>query len=138
MSAWAGLAQSAGEVARSRFARNWSLLVTSNLLVQTLAMLATIRIARVLAPQGYGAFNLVQALAVLGALLAGLGTRQVLIRACAREPRRTRQLLAAASVLRVAPLATVGIGIVIYSALSQEELTPTLGLLAVAAMAGLC
>jgi len=138
MSAWVGLAQSAGEVARSRFARNWSLLVTSNLLVQTLAMLATIRIARVLAPQGYGAFNLVQALAVLGALLAGLGTRQVLIRACAREPRRTRQLLAAASVLRVAPIATVGVGIVIYSALSQEELTPTLGLLAVAAMAGLC
>ncbi len=108
MSAWVGLAQSAGEVARSRFARNWSLLVTSNLLVQTLAMLATIRIARVLAPQGYGAFNLVQALAVLGALLAGLGTRQVLIRACAREPRRTRQLLAAARMSFSSALSLLG------------------------------
>jgi len=138
MSAWTQLANSASEVAHSRFARNWSLLVTSNLLVQTLAMLATIRIARALAPQGYGAFNLVQALAVLGALLAGLGTRQVLIRACACEPKRTRQLLAAATALRIVAFAMVGVGIVIYSALGLEELTPVLGFVAVGAMAGLC
>ncbi|HET6316979.1 MAG TPA: oligosaccharide flippase family protein, partial [Chloroflexota bacterium] len=138
MSAWVGMAQSVGVVARSQFARNWSLLVTSNLLVQTLAMLATIRIARVLAPHGYGEFNLVQALAVLGTLLAGLGTRQVLIRACAREPQRTRQLLANATLLRSSAFVVVAAAIVIYSGLGRPDLTPALGALAVAAMAGLC
>ncbi len=40
---------------RNRFARNWSFLVGSNLACQVLRMLATIRLARLLAPEGLAA-----------------------------------------------------------------------------------
>src|SRR5712691_2178865 len=134
---FAWLALPARELARSRSARNWSLLVGSSLAVQLLSMLATIRIARQLAPGGYGEFNLVQALAMLGMLLAGLGTRQVLIRLCAQRPDRTRHLLFAAAAIRAG--ACVGVGLVIlgYSATGQQNLTALFGALAVAAMIGL-
>src|SRR5512133_938911 len=128
MSAWARLARPARRLAGSRVARNWSVLVVSNLLVQVLAMLATIRIARELAPSGYGEFNLVQALAMLGSLLTGLGTRQVLIRVCAREPSRTPQLLLAAAGLRTAAFIVVGGAILVFTASGQQDLTLSLGL----------
>lgn len=137
MNHWAELAIPARALARSRFARNWSLLVASNLAVQVLAMLATVRIARELAPHGYGEFNLVQAVAMLGMLLAGLGTRQVVIRVCAQEPCRTRHLVLAAASLRAGACVVVGLAILVYSGTGQQDLTLAFGATAVGAMVGL-
>ncbi|HEY3060225.1 MAG TPA: lipopolysaccharide biosynthesis protein [Chloroflexota bacterium] len=137
MSWWAPWAVAVRELARSRIARNWSSLVASNLAVQLLAMLATIRIARELAPYGYGEFNLVQAVAMLGMLLAGLGIRQVVIRACAQDPSRTRHLLLAGALLRACACLVVGAAILIYSVTGQQGLTVSFGATAVAAMVGL-
>src|SRR3954453_8212814 len=70
----------------NRLIRNFSALVMSGLGAQALGMLATIRGARALAPGGYGQYNLVQTIAGLGAVIAGLGLRNVVIRECARHP----------------------------------------------------
>ncbi len=48
---------------RSRFLRNWSFLALSGIVCQLLGMLATVRIARALTPDGYCQYNLVQTLA---------------------------------------------------------------------------
>jgi hypothetical protein len=48
---------------RSRFIRNWSMLVFSNIACQALGIVATARIARYLLPLGYGQYNLMQRLA---------------------------------------------------------------------------
>jgi lipopolysaccharide exporter len=118
-------------VLRSQFARNWSFLVLSNVCGQGFALLATIRLARALEPQGYGQFNLVQTLAGLGAIVGGLGLRNVLIRACARDPYRSAALLWASALLRGVTSVLVGTGIILYSKISQQELPPTLIVVAV-------
>jgi len=115
---------------RSRFGRNWSLLAVSSVGTQTLGMLATIRIARVLAPAGYGQYNLVLVMAGLGAVLASLGFRNVVIRECARHPEASASVLLKGAGLRAVSLAVVGTGLFFYSRVGEGALSG--GMIAVA------
>lgn len=124
------------DLRRSRFARNWSYLVAANLCSQALGMVATIRIARTLAPEGYGQFNLVQTVAGLGAVLAGLGMRQVIIRECARYPERNRATFYVSTLMRAAALILVGIGIFVYGHVGQLGISSDLSGVAVGLLAG--
>jgi PST family polysaccharide transporter len=125
-----------GVLQRSRFARNWSYLVGANLFSQAVGMLATIRIARALAPEGYGQFNLVVSLAALGTQLVGLGLRDVIIRECARHPEKSGQIFLAGSVMRAVALAVVGAGIVAYGALHPAWLPGQFVAIAIALLVG--
>lgn len=107
---------------KSRFARNWSFLVVSNLLCQMLGMLATIRIARVLLPERYGQYNLVQAFAGIGVVLAGLGFRHVVIREIARHPEQSGLLLRVTFFVRLVIWIIVGLGMFIYTQSYQTSL----------------
>src|SRR5947209_918632 len=107
----------------SRFARNWSLLVFSTVACQPLGMLANIRIARALAPGGYGQFNLVQSVAGLASVFAGLGLRNVVVRECARHPGNSARIFYTSAILRLVALFAVGSGILLYSRVDAHWLS---------------
>lgn len=98
----------------SRFARNWSALVLSNVASQALGMLATIRIARLLSPEGYGHYNLIQVIANLSVIAAGMGLRQVIIRETARDTGSTASLCLTALKVRLPLTALVVAGLLLY------------------------
>jgi O-antigen/teichoic acid export membrane protein len=99
------------ELLKSKLFRNWSQLFSFGIIAQFLGMIATIRIARVLTPAGYGEFNLIQVYAGIGAVIGGLGLRNVIIRECARHPQYSRQILLKSIFFRIitALLTTAGI-----------------------------
>src|SRR5579884_408834 len=118
------------------FARNWSIMVFASVVGQGLGMLATIRIARALTPEGYGAYNMVATMALLGAIVTGLGLRNVVIRECARHPERTPQVFRTAALLRLLPACVAAGGILVYVEVSQTGLPFVLGVIAIALLAG--
>ena len=132
----ARLCAEARGLVRSRFARNWSCLVASSLVCQGLGMLSTIRIARELAPAGYGRYNLTQTLAGLGVVLAELGLRNVVIRETARRPERSGELLLISGLLRGAALAVAAGGILAYGRLSESGVSLAFGAAAMGMMIG--
>ncbi len=85
---------------QSPFARNWSILTIAGILSQFLGMIATIRIARVLSPDGYGEYNIIQTFAAIGAVIGGLGLRNVLTRDVARAANKSMKLLVTGGLLR--------------------------------------
>ena len=121
---------------RSRFLRNWSFLALSGIVCQLLGILATIRIARALTPEGYGQYNLVQTLAGLGVVLAGLGLRQVVIRECARHPERSADIFHTSAILRALALAAAGAGILIYSQIGTQGLSIAFGAVVLGMLVG--
>jgi O-antigen/teichoic acid export membrane protein len=116
---------------RRPFARNWSLLVLASFGSQAMSMIATLRIARVLAPQGYGEFNLVITMASLASVAAGLGLRNVLIRESAREPERVPHLLVTSAVLRGLAMVCATGGLLAYLSIGGSGVTLDLGTIVV-------
>ncbi len=108
---------------RSRFLRNWSYLVLSNIFGQILGMLATIRVARALSPDGYGSYNVILTISALGVVVLGLGLRNVVIRECARFPERSRTLFLASILLRTILLPFVCLGVFLYAKSSSLALS---------------
>ncbi len=108
------------------FAKNWSLLTLSKLFCQAIGMLATVRVARLLSPEGYGYFNLMQSTASLGVVLAGLGIRQVIIRKSARYPEQCQSILSSSIILLAISGFIVGICIVTYCSILTHTVSFTL------------
>ena len=108
---------------RSKFLRNWSYLVLSNIFGQILGMLATIRVARALSPDGYGSYNVILTISALGVIVLGLGLRNVVIRECARFPEKSRSLFLASILLRAVLLPVVCLGVFLYARSSSLALT---------------
>jgi O-antigen/teichoic acid export membrane protein len=121
----------------SRFARNWLSLVASNLLGQVLGIVATIRLARVLAPHGFGQYNLVQTVASLGTVFALLGFRNVVIRECARQPEKSSNLFWVSSIVRLPALIVTGIGVLVISQMGHAGLSLSFAAIVVGLMVGL-
>jgi O-antigen/teichoic acid export membrane protein len=111
------------KIIQSRFARNWSFLVVANLGGQALGMLATIRIARMLLPGGYGQYTLVLTIMGIGVVFTGLGLRNVIIRECARHPEQSTSYFFVAALLRSIIFVIVGAGIIIYTQFSHQGLS---------------
>jgi O-antigen/teichoic acid export membrane protein len=99
-------------------------------------MLANVRIARILAPDGYGQYNLVIAVASIGSVLTSLGLRNVVIRECARHPEKSASLLFFSMVNRATVMVLVSIGIIIYSQYNDSGFTISLGAITVGLLIG--
>jgi len=119
-----------------RFIKNWAYLFTSSVFCQALGMISIIRVARVLAPAGYGYFNIVQTTAGIGLIIAGLGMRNVIIRDCARNPENTKALYTASLFVRFLFSTVVGIGIILYALLSPHVLPISLSRFAILLLIG--
>jgi len=120
-----------GSVRAGVFARNWSSLIVSNIGGQILGMIAIFRIARVLAPQGFGQYQLILTVSSIGAVAAGLGLRNVIMRECARHPGSSEGLLKSSLLARSWMLAVVSAGVLLYAGVSGAGLGYGLGAIAV-------
>jgi len=125
-----------GVFRESRFLRNWSLLVVANVLGQVLGMLATIRIARELAPEGYGYYNIVLTVGSIGTVLAALGMRNVVTRECARYPERSGEIFLASLSVQAAMMLLVGAGVFMYGSVGERALSFVLASAAVGVVVG--
>lgn len=104
------------------FAKNFAYLFGSQVFSQALGMIALIRVARILAPAGYGYYNLVQTSASIGMVIAGLGMRNVIIRDCARNPEKIKSQYFTGLFVRLLFSSIVGMGIIFYALLSPHVL----------------
>lgn len=109
-----------------RFVKNWAYLLSASIVSQLLGMIATIRIARVISPAGFGHFSLVQTTAGIGLVVVGLGMRNTIIRDSARYSERAGVLFAAGLWIRIFFGIFIGAGIVLYAALSPKILPTSL------------
>jgi O-antigen/teichoic acid export membrane protein len=120
-----------GMATTARFVKNWAYLLGSSVFCQILGMIAILRVARVLAPTGYGLYSLVLTTASIGLVFAGFGMRNVIIRDCARYPENTRSLFSVSLSLRAIIGVIAGLGIILYATLSKSSLPAPLGVFAV-------
>lgn len=114
-------------LAQNKFARNWSLLTISNILCQVMGMVATFRVARVLAPEGFGVLGIVQVNSGLGVVLAAFGLRQVITRECARHPEKSLGIFRSSALLQSLLFIPVAAAILFYSVWISGSLTLSLG-----------
>jgi len=119
------------------FAKNFAYLFSSQVFSQFLGMIALIRVARLLAPTGYGYYNLVQTTASIGMIIAALGMRNVIIRDCARNPEKARSLYFASLVVRLLFSCIAGAGILFYALLSPHVLPVSLSGFTILLLVGL-
>ena len=113
------------------------MLMVSNLICQALGVVATIRIARILMPHRYGIYGLVQTIASLGVVFAGIGLRNVAIRECARHPEESTRIFNKTLVVRIFSLIIIGIGILLYAQFGHSPINFTLSVSAIVLLIGL-
>lgn len=107
------------------------MITVSNILSQILGMVATIRIARTLAPTGFGYFGVMQVNAAVGVVLAGIGLSHVVTRECARYPEKSRSLFYSSAILKSLFVLPVGIFLIIYSTYISHNLPLSLSTVSV-------
>jgi len=67
------------------FIKNWSLLSVSSVVQQVASFFCMIRIARLLAPEGFGSYLLILTVVAVTTLVASLGLPQIITRIIARR-----------------------------------------------------
>lgn len=85
----------------NKIIKNFSVLTGTNLLIQALSILSSIRVARQLQPEGYGLFNLVNLQASIFSIIAAFGLRIVVIRHIARNKQDARKIFKVSNQIRV-------------------------------------
>lgn len=80
--------------------QNFSYLTIGNAVSQVLSLVTVLKITAFFTPDDYGLFTFVTTQGLLLLALSELGIKQIIIRAIAREPERTRDLIVNGSILR--------------------------------------
>ncbi|MGZ4090995.1 MAG: oligosaccharide flippase family protein, partial [Bacteroidia bacterium] len=81
--------------------KNFSILTSTNLIIQLLSVLSSIRLARLLQPEGYGRLNFVTVQASLFGIIASFGVRLVVIRTIARNRNSTIEIFKVSNKIRL-------------------------------------
>ncbi len=112
---------------KNKIIKNFSVLTGTNLLIQILSILSSIRVARQLQPEGYGLFNLVNLQVTIFSIFAAYGLRIVVIRHIARNKQDAGKIFTISNQIR---LITTSIALLLafgYSQLhNKQSLPPTL------------
>ena len=107
--------------------KNFSVLTGTNLLIQVVSILSSIRLARQLQPEGYGLFNLVNLQASIFSIVATYGLRLVVIRHIARNKQDARKIFTVNNQIRLLTTTIAVILAVGYSQLhNNQSLAPLL------------
>jgi O-antigen/teichoic acid export membrane protein len=85
----------------NRVVKNFSVLTATNIFVQILSILSSIRLARLLHPQGYGLFNLLLVQAGIFSIIAAYGLKLVIIRYVARNKSDSRHVFHVSNKIRL-------------------------------------
>jgi O-antigen/teichoic acid export membrane protein len=73
------------QLLENRIFKNFSVLTGTNIVIQFISILSSIRLARLLQPEGYGYFNLILTLSGIFLIISSYGLKQVVIRYVARN-----------------------------------------------------
>ncbi|MGY6741088.1 MAG: oligosaccharide flippase family protein [Cecembia sp.] len=88
------------KVKENKVFQNFSFLTIGNAVSQVLSLVTVLKITAFFTPDDYGLFTFVTTQGLLLLALSELGIKQIIIRAIAREPERTRDLIVNGSILR--------------------------------------
>ncbi len=111
---------------RSTFLRNWLALLGADMASQALSFLSMFRVARHLAPEGYGVYTLALSTAGLAGLLAALGLAPVLVTQVAKRPEATRAVFLPALRIRAITVPMAMALVLLYYAYARGEASLTL------------
>jgi O-antigen/teichoic acid export membrane protein len=90
--------------------QNFSYLTIGNAISQVLSLVTVLKITAFFTPDDYGLFTFVTTQGLLLLALSELGIKQIIIRAIARDPERTRDLIVNGSILRF--LSVIGLTLI--------------------------
>lgn len=88
-------------IIKNKVFKNFSVLAGTNITIQILSILSSVRLARQLHPDGYGLFNLVFVQVSIFSIIALYGLRTVIIRHIARNKNDIRKVLTVSNQIRV-------------------------------------
>jgi O-antigen/teichoic acid export membrane protein len=95
--------------------KNFSYLTLGTAISQILSLLAVLKITKILLPDDYGLYTFIFAQGALLLTIADLGVQTIIVRAIAREPEKTNDLVINGILLRTLALIFVSIIYVIYN-----------------------
>jgi O-antigen/teichoic acid export membrane protein len=88
-------------ILKNKVFQNFSYLTISSILSQLIALITILKISRAFAPEEYGVYTFIFAQSQLINVIGDLGMRNVIIRAIARDPKRTNDLIYNGLLLRI-------------------------------------
>ncbi len=108
----------------NKIIKNFSVLTGTNLLIQVLSILSSIRVARQLQPAGYGLFNLVNLQVTIFSIISVFGLRIVVVRHIARNKQDARKIFTISNQIRIFTTALAMLLAVGYSQLHNRQSLP--------------
>lgn len=111
--------------------KNFSILSIANILAQASFLLASIRLAPLLGPAGYGYYNIIIVLASIFAIISTFGMRTIIIRSIARSPNHTRSYFLKTVTLRSFFLVCSFLVFILYNTVVDKDMKDTFSIIAV-------
>ena len=110
--------------------KNFSVLTGTNLAMQFLSVFSSIRLARLLHPDGYGLYNLIMVQAGIFSIIAVFGLNIVILRYVARNKSDSKYIFNVSNKIRLATTLLAILCLLIYNIfINKAPLTPLLLLL---------
>lgn len=106
---------------KNKIIKNFSVLTGTNLLIQVLSILSSIRLARQLQPAGYGMFNLVFVQVSIFSIIAVYGLRIVMIRHIARNREDARKIFVISNQIRILTTSLAIVIAISYNLLNNHQ-----------------
>jgi O-antigen/teichoic acid export membrane protein len=99
----------------NKIIKNFSVLTGANIIINLLSILTSIRLARVLQPEGYGLYNLMLVQGSLFSIVAAFGLHMVIIRYVARNRTESRNVFRLSLQIRIATTICAVVLLFIYN-----------------------
>ena len=111
----------------NQIVKNFSVLTGTNIVIQFLSVLSSIRLARLLQPDGYGLYNLLMVQSSIFSIIAFFGLSLVIIRYVARNKSESKYIFNVSNKIRIVSTLLAILCLLIYNILiSKDSLTPLL------------
>ncbi len=109
----------------NKIIKNFSVLTGANIIINLLSILTSIRLARVLQPEGYGLYNLMLVQGSLFSIVAAFGLHMVIIRYVARNKSESKNIFRLSLHIRLVTTSCAIILLLIYNIfVNKVSLTP--------------
>lgn len=112
------------ELLANKIFKNFSVLTGTNIIIQFISILSSIRLARLLHTDGYGYFNLILVLSNIFLIISSYGLKQVIIRYVARNKTESRFVFHLSNQIRLFTTIISIICLIIYNALLNDKPLP--------------
>lgn len=111
----------------NKIIKNFSVLTVTNILIQFLSILSSIRMARLLQPEGYGFYNLMMVQAGIFSIIAVYGLKLVIVRYVARNKSDSKYVFHISNQIRLVTTLLAVLGLLAYNILmSKTPIAPLL------------